>query len=264
MSGAPKKELGQHWLHDEFSLEAMCDAADVSSGDQIVEVGPGLGTLTAYLLDRGATVKAVEFDEVLAADLEYSLETAHPDLDLSRLEIINSDVRKFNFEQQNPGYKVVANIPYYLTSNLIRILCDADNKPAVIAILVQKEVAERVAASDGKMSLLSCIAQLDYSVGLGELVPAYLFTPPPQVDSQILIMTKRNTPAIDGDRVQLIRLFKAGFSGKRKTLLNSLSGGLAISKEEAVELLESAGVNPGLRAEALSLADWQKILNVYR
>lgn len=151
----PKKQLGQHWLHDTESLVAMLTLADVTSDDYVVEVGPGLGTLTQHLLDSGATVHAIEFDVLLAATLEHRLK-----FDKTKLIISQADIMQFNFSELPTGYKVVANIPYYLTSGLLRLLSEAKNPPAVATLLVQKEVAERVCAQPGETSLLSITTQM--------------------------------------------------------------------------------------------------------
>lgn len=246
----PKKSLGQHWLRDEASLEAMCEMAGVASGELIVEIGPGLGTLTEKLLERGAKVHAVEFDEELATKLPGEF----PDDDLT---VTNQDILRFNFADLEPGYKVVANIPYYLTSNLIRVLSETDNPPGSVTLLIQKEVAERLTAGPGQMSILSVWAQMYFVCSLGPVVPAKLFDPPPKVDSQIVHLERGPQPLFEPNDKQLIsRVIKAGFSNRRKTLLNSLSAGLQISKDEARELLEKARINPGARPQELSLEQW--------
>jgi 16S rRNA (adenine1518-N6/adenine1519-N6)-dimethyltransferase len=245
----PKKSLGQHWLYDEAVLGTIADCADVQTGDAVLEVGPGLGTLTRKLLERGALLTAVEFDPKLATNLAQ--------LGLANMAVVNQDILQFDLTQLPHGYKVVANIPYYLTSNLIRLLCESTNPFSTAAILIQKEVADRVAAGPGKMSILSVSAQFYCDVALGPVVPAALFTPPPKVDSQVLVLRYRSTPLFPGVDVKLFfRVVKAGFSQKRKTLQNSLSGGLAISKDAAKVLLEAAGVPPNQRAQALSLEEW--------
>lgn len=268
MVGAnPKKELGQHWLYDSDVLEAMCDAIELKTGDEVLEIGPGLGTLTARLLDRHCIVWALEFDAVLARDLIKNVVRQQKENDLldhsDSLTVVEGDIRTYNFSTMPVKYKVCANIPYYLTSNLIRLLCDTPNQPVSVAILVQKEVAQRVVAKSGKMSILSCVAQFYYECTLGEIVPAKLFTPPPKVDSQILIMKRREKPMFDVDTKQFFKLIKAGFGEKRKTLRNSLSGGLVLGKDEVVALLVKSSVDPMARAETLSLEDWQRIYSTY-
>lgn len=254
----PKKSLGQHWLHDEPTLAAICDAADVQAGDTVLEVGPGLGTLTRQLLARDAKVTAVEFDETLAAQLSKNvLKDGPADGDLT---VVQQDILRFDLTTLPAGYKVVANIPYYLTSNLIRVLTESANPFSTAAVLIQKEVAERVVAAPGDMSILSVSAQYYCEVSLDVKVPARLFTPPPKVDSQVLVLKRRTQPLFpDVDTRVFFRLVKAGFSQKRKTLVNSLSGGLAISKDQARAMLQTAGIPENTRAQALSLDEWHAL-----
>jgi 16S rRNA (adenine1518-N6/adenine1519-N6)-dimethyltransferase len=257
----PKKSLGQHWLHDGPTLRAIIDCAEVGTGDTVLEIGPGLGTLTRQLLARGAHVTAVEFDETLAGNLMPTLQKDSP---LSgNITVVNEDILRFDLTTLPAGYKVVANIPYYLTSNLIRVLCESANAFSQAAILIQKEVAERVAAQPGQMSILSVSAQFYCDVSLGPVVGRELFTPPPKVDSQVLILQYRRNPLFeDVDTRQFFRLVRAGFSQKRKTLVNSLSGGLAVSKDEARAMLDAADIAPSQRAQALSLDDWYALYEV--
>lgn len=246
-----KKSLGQHWLHDMATLEAM--AADVVDGDIVVEIGPGTGTLTEVLLAKGARVIAIEKDESLLPSLRAKFGQ-------DDFELISQSILEYDLTTLPPDYKVVANIPYYLTSNLIRNLSESTNPPSQAVLLVQKEVAQRVAAAPGQMSILSITAQYYWEVELGPLVPARLFTPPPKVDSQILILKRRKTPLYtDVDTKQFFRLVKAGFGERRKTLGNSLSGGLRLSKDEVRALLEASGIDASLRAQALSINDWHNI-----
>jgi 16S rRNA (adenine1518-N6/adenine1519-N6)-dimethyltransferase len=157
-------------------------------------------------------------------------------------------------------YKIVANIPYYLTNNLLRILCESSNPPSKMALLVQKEVAQRIVAKPGNMSVLSISVQLYYAVELGQVVPAKLFNPPPKVDSQIIGLTVRSEPLFnDLNNKKFFFVVKAGFSSRRKKLRSSLSGGLHTSKEKADQFLKEAGINGNLRAQELSLQDWHKI-----
>lgn len=248
-----RKSLGQHWLHDKASLEAMCDAAEVGKGDVVLEVGPGTGTLTAVLIDAGAKVIAVEKDEALAKGLVSRFGNGS-------LQLYGEDILEFDLTALPPGYKVAANIPYYLTSNLLRLLSESSNPPDRMALLVQKEVAERIVAGPGQMSLLGVSVQFYNEVSLGPIVPAKLFTPPPKVDSQIIKLVRHSRPLFpDVDTKAFFWLVKAGFSNRRKTLLNSLAAGLRIDKEKVKELLECAAVDPQTRPQELSLEYWHKI-----
>jgi len=257
MEPIPKKSLGQHWLHDTDSLEAMLSAGAVKPGDVVLEIGPGLGTLTKLLVKRAGRVIAVEFDANLARDLPGRVPA-------DNLEIIQQDILSLDFTRLPHDYKVVANIPYYLTSNLIRILSETSNPPSLAVLLVQKEVAERVAAQPGSMSILSVTAQYFWEVTLGKLVPAELFTPPPKVDSQIISLHYRQQARFaDVDSKDFFRLVKAGFSQRRKTLLNSLSGGLQLDKPTVKLLCESVGIDPARRAQTLSLDEWYALCLSY-
>lgn len=231
----------------------MCEAAEVRSADTVLEIGPGLGTLTELLVQRVQQVVAVEFDEKLARELPTRVKA-------DNLQIISQDILSFDFTNLPHDYKIVANIPYYLTSNLIRVISETPNPPRSATILVQKEVAQRVAASPGAMSLLSVTAQFYWQVSLGREVSAELFEPSPRVDSQILIMHRRLKPLFtDVDSKAFFRLVKAGFAQRRKTLLNSLSSGLHLERDKVQAICEQAGIEPTRRAQTLSLDEWHAL-----
>lgn len=249
----PKKSLGQHWLKDRDVLIGIAEAALITETDTVLEIGPGLGTLTSELLRRAKNVVAVELDGELAAKLPGQF----PGKDL---KVVNQDILSFDLTTLPENYVVVANVPYYITSKIIQLLTTATNKPRTIVLLIQKEVAVRLAAKPGDMSILAVAAQVYAEVSLGELVPAALFTPPPKVDSQVVILHTRPTPLIPiEDEKEYFRVVKAGFVAKRKKLRSSISSGLRISKPEAEELLRSADINPDDRAEELSVEDWLRL-----
>jgi 16S rRNA (adenine1518-N6/adenine1519-N6)-dimethyltransferase len=175
----PKKSLGQHWLRDQAALAEMCDAAEIVANDTVLEIGPGLGTLTELLTSRAKSVIAVEFDETLAQALPGVVPAEN-------LVSEHQDILRFDLTTLPENYKIVANIPYYLTSNLIRMISESINPPQLAVLLIQKEVAERVVAAPGQMSLLSVSAQFYWESSAGRVVEAELFDPPPKVDSQIL------------------------------------------------------------------------------
>jgi 16S rRNA (adenine1518-N6/adenine1519-N6)-dimethyltransferase len=246
----PNKSLGQHWLRDRDVLAHIADCAELESSDTVLEIGPGLGTLTSELLRRSEKVLAVEFDGELARKLPAQFPGKN-------LEVVQSDILAFDLSVMPKDYKVVANVPYYITSKIVQLLMTAENKPSIAVLLIQKEVAERLAAKPGDMSILAVSAQLFADVTVGDVVPAAMFTPPPKVDSQVVILKTRSEPFLtDVDEKDFFRIVKAGFSAKRKQLRSSLSGGLAISKQDAESLLQKAGISPDLRAEALSLDQW--------
>ncbi len=249
-----KKSLGQHWLHDADSLQAMVSAADVQPDQTVLEIGPGTGTLTEHLLAAGAKVIALEFDQDLLKGLQKRFDAD------ANFTLVHGDIRTFNFTELPADYKVVANIPYYLTSHLVQLLSETTNPPTCAVLLIQKEVAERATAGPGDMSLLSITTQFYWQASLGPLVPAALFTPPPKVDSQILILERRTQPLFpDVQPKDFFRLVKAGFSQKRKTLHNSLAAGLHLDKANAATLLKKADISAGLRPQNLSLQQWHAL-----
>jgi 16S rRNA (adenine1518-N6/adenine1519-N6)-dimethyltransferase len=248
-----KKSLGQHWLKDEASLEEIIKSAGITKDDTVLEVGPGLGTMTKHLVKKARKVIAIEVDEVLAQRLSSEIIT-------NNLIIRNQDILRFDLGELPPNYKVAANIPYYLTGSLLRLFTDSNNPPLQMALLVQKEVAERLAAKPGEMSIIAVAVQLEYEVKLGKVIEAELFTPVPKVDSQIVRFKKREKPLFHGlDKKAYMQVVKAGFSSPRKKLRSSLSAGLAINKGQADELLSRSKIKGNLRAQNLTLGDWHKL-----
>lgn len=249
----PKKELGQHWLTDGLVLEAIADHAHIEKDDEVLEIGPGLGTLTSRLLRRARKVVAVEFD----ADLARKLPGQFPG---KKLEVHHADILDFDLDTLPAGYKVVANVPYYITSKIVEKLMTANNKPSVAVLLVQKEVAQRLAARPGDYSVLAISAQIYAEVSLGVFVGREYFTPPPKVDSQVVILKTRPRPLVQPeDEKALFRVVKAGFASRRKKLRSSISAGLAISKPDAEAILRHANINPEKRAEDLSIDEWLRL-----
>jgi 16S rRNA (adenine1518-N6/adenine1519-N6)-dimethyltransferase len=250
------KSLGQHWLKDREVLAAIAADAELTKDDAVLEIGPGLGTLTSTLLRSAGSVTAVEFDRRLAANLPSQFPGTN-------LRVVNDDILQFDLSSLPRGYKVVANVPYYITSKIIEKLMTADNVPALAVLLVQKEVAERIVAAPGTMSILAISVQIFAETELGDVVPAELFTPPPKVDSQVVILRTRSQPLVTSDEQPVFfRVVKAGFSAKRKKLRSSLSGGLGVSKEQVEALLKKCDISADLRAEDLSIEDWRQIAQV--
>ena len=257
-SRGPKKSLGQHWLKDPEILADIAEAAELTGDDVVLEIGPGLGTLTSRLLARANSVTVVEFD----ADLARKLPGQFPG---KKLTVVNQDILQFDLNQLPKNYKVVANVPYYITSKIVEKLMTAENKPSIAVLLVQKEVAERIAAEAGNMSVLSVSVQIFAEAELDIEVPRQFFTPPPKVDSQVVVLRTRDNPLIASeDQRDFFRIVKAGFSAKRKKLRSSLSGGLGIDKSVAEELLKNAGISPDARAEDLAIEDWKRLLKEWR
>ena len=252
----PKKSLGQHWLKDRLVLAHIADEAEITKDDTVLEIGPGLGTLTSELLKRANKVIAVEIDGELAAKLPGQFPG-------TALEVVNQDILSFDLSKLPKGYVVVANVPYYITSKIIQLLTTSSNPPRTIVLLIQKEVAQRIVAEPGDMSILAISAQVYSKTKLGNIVPAELFTPPPKVDSQVVVLNMLAEPKVTPeDTKNFFRIVKAGFSSKRKKLRSSISSGLHISKPEAEVLLTKAGINPDDRAEQLSVEDWLRLVTI--
>lgn len=247
------KSLGQHWLKDRHILTEIVSSADIRPTDTVLEIGPGLGTLTSILLAQAKKVVAVELDGELARKLPGQFPGKN-------LEVHHRDILAFDLSTLPAGYKVVANVPYYITSKIIELLMTATNRPSLVVLLIQKEVAERIVAKRGDMSILAVSAQIFAEASLGPYVPAKYFTPPPKVDSQVVILRTRRVPLVSADDEKaFFRVVKAGFRAKRKKLRSSIAGGLGISKDAAGELLRHADISPDDRAEDLSLEDWRRL-----
>ncbi len=250
-----RKELGQHWLKDKHSLESMVEAAEVHPGDAVLEIGPGTGLLTDELLATGASVTALEFDHTLKQQLIFKY-AGNKDI-----ELIEGDIRSFNLGNLSADYKIVANIPYYLTANLMRKLVDDEHKPTVASLLVQKEVAERIGAQPGKLSAIAVMVQIYYGVNIGILVPAHLFEPPPKVDSQILVLKLRDKPLIEQNDIEgFFKLIKSGFSQPRKKLISNLKTSLNIDEQKLKDIFQKLKLDVNTRAQELSLEQWASIL----
>lgn len=252
------KKLGQHWLQDPLILQTIADYAKLNPSDFVVEVGPGLGTLTSKLLKSNANILAIEFDEKLASDLPKSFPGK------TNLEVTNSDIRTFNFEELPKGYKLVTNLPYYISGLFFRNLIDIKNKPSLAVVLVQKEVAKKMSESPeiGNSNKLAMLLNFYYTTELGITVGKESFSPPPKVKSQVIVLEPRETPLFNLDFKRFSQLVKFSFASPRKTLVNNLSSGLRVSKQEVAELLKPLNLNPETRAEELSLEQWQDLFNL--
>lgn len=254
----PDKGLGQNFLVDEHHLERIVAAAGVTAGDEVLEVGPGLGSLTLHLAAAARRVVAVEVDSSLFPVLRETVK------DFNNVEIIHGDILQVNLGKylHGDGFVVVANIPYYLTSNLIRHLLEGRPRPARLALTVQKEVAERACAQPPHLSLLALSVQLYGKPRIAHYIPAGAFYPMPKVDSAVLAIDLYETPALPEAQIDpFFKMAKAAFQQKRKTLANSLASMPGISKPEAEARLAAAGVDPRRRPQTLSLEEWARILS---
>jgi 16S rRNA (adenine1518-N6/adenine1519-N6)-dimethyltransferase len=250
----PKKSLGQHWLTDKQALEDICLLASLSKDDVVVEIGPGTGNLTKLLLNNSKRVIAIELDQFLSTKLI--------DQNIENLEVINQDILSFNFNNLPTNYKIVANIPYYLTGKLIRLISETQNRPSLVVLLVQKEIAERMSANVGNLSVLGLISQYFWHVQKGNLITADKFDPPPKVYSQVVVLKPRLDLTLDQQQEQqLFKLIRIGFMSKRKTILNNLASINNLDKTKLKDLLNGIGIDPNTRPQSLTLNDWIKILS---
>ena len=252
----PKKSLGQNFLIEPAGLNKVIDAAELSKADEVLEIGAGLGSLTYLLAQKVSQVTAVEIDKSMLAPLNEALAK------FDNVQVVEGDILGLQPDElmRKRDYVVVANIPYYISSAIIRHLMEAETRPRRVILTVQKEVAERVLARDGKMSLLSLSVQVFGRVSLTSIIPAGSFLPAPDVDSAVLKVELYPEPLVPlGQLKAFFKLAHAGFGQKRKTLRNSLSAGLALPSQAAGQLLLSAGVDPQRRAETLSIEEWKRL-----
>jgi len=256
----PKKSLGQNFLFDENILSRIVEAAVLSPDDQVLEIGPGVGTLTRLLAQKAAAVVAVELDDRLIPILRSEIN------ELENVRLIHGDILEFNsalwFQQ---SYKVVANVPYYITGAILRHLLSTELKPTVIVLTVQKEVADRITAAPPDMSLLAVSVQFYGMVEIVDIVKAGAFWPKPDVDSAVIRIDlqeqeKSGTRILSSENEDFFfQVVKAGFSQKRKQLKNNLRG-LGYSKEELTSMLRRAGIDGRRRPQTLKLEEWQELV----
>ena len=253
-----KKSLGQHWLKNRAILDEIADLAvggepeDSASvfserSELVVEIGPGLGTLTSSLLKRFNRVIAVEYDKNLAENLPKSFPGKN-------LEVINADILDCDFDDLPQPYSVAGNIPYYITSPIIEKLLEMKNRPKRIVLLIQKEVAERIVSD--KETMLSLFVKNYADVELGPVVEREEFTPPPKVDSQVIILEPHEAVV----KEEVFKLIKRGFVAPRKKLIHNLAGSRL--KEELVRIFGELGINADARPGDLHLPDWQRLYDI--
>ena len=253
------KSLGQNFLIDENVLGKIVQAAELDKNDVIIEIGPGFGTLTEELSKKCKKVIAIEKDKKLAEKLDGKFEN---------IEIITDDILKIKLKEfikkyaPDGKYKLVSNIPYYITSPIIKMFLESDIQPELIVLLMQKEVAERICAKPGKLSVLALSVQVYGEPEIVDYVDKSAFYPEPKVDSAILKIKniKKNFP--NEYYKDLFRIIKIGFSSKRKKLANNLSAGLHIGKMQSEELIVEAEINLNARAQELELEDWRKLVEI--
>lgn len=248
-----KKSFGQNWLRDDYVLEKITESAELGRPDTVLEVGPGLGTLTQKLVDTGCDVVAVEADKDLLGPLKNKFHN------FVNFKLVSGDILRFNLSEMPAGYKVVANIPYYLTSNLLRNMLESPNPPSLMVLLIQKEVAERILAGPGQMSVLAFSVQYYAKPEYVMEVKKELFDPIPKVDSAVVRIVRHQSPLFEADPQKLFRIVKAGFGEKRKKLRNSLSGGLGIDTSLVEKLLADSKISSTARAQELTMNQWHSL-----
>jgi 16S rRNA (adenine1518-N6/adenine1519-N6)-dimethyltransferase len=256
-----RKSLGQHFLVDASALEKILAAAELSPEDTVIEVGPGLGVLTTALAKHAGRVVAVELDDALAANLKE--EAAYP----GNVSVVNRDILKTDIPSllgNSKSYKLVANLPYYITAAVLRHFLSSQPRPQLMVLMLQKEVAESIAATDGNAGLLANSVRFYGYPHLVATVPAASFYPPPKVDSAVIKIEVYSRPAIDvSDEDAFFTLLKAAFSARRKQLPNALAQGLKVSKDDVAAWLKVATIEPQRRAESLSMEEWGRLWRWY-
>lgn len=254
----PRRENGQNFLIDGAVAEDLVEAAGVAAGETVLEIGPGLGAVTGVLVERGARVIAVELDEKLSSWLTAKYAGN------SLVQVINGNVLKLKLGAivKDGGYKLVSSLPFNITSIVLRNFLEYMPRPSRIALLIQKEVAERVIAGPGEMSILSVSSQYLSRPRIIREVPAISFYPEPEVDGAILEIDVGPLPSPE-ERQKFFRIVHIGFSSKRKMLVNNLAVGLRLPKDEIVKILEKTGISTTIRAEGLSVSQWKTLMSEF-
>jgi len=268
----PKDYMGQNFLVSEEVVDEILSIAEIEKTDIVVEIGPGLGVMTYELAKKSKKVIAIEKDKIFAAILKRNaeLDSASHSRDpetssgLHNVEIVNEDVLKFNFEKIQGPYKIVANIPYYLTSHLIQILLAQKNKPSRMVLMVQKEVGERLVAEAGELSLLGISVQAFADVAIAALVPKKNFWPQPQVDSCVVVIEPKQKLPEGIDQNLFFRLLKIAFAGKRKQIHNTLANGFKLPSSEIENILHEAKIDAKARPQELRIEDWVRLCKEFK
>lgn len=262
----PKRSLGQHFLKDVAYLEQMLDAAEIEAGDRVLEIGPGKGALTHALAERGAQVTAVELDPRMADYLSDrfadrpQVRVVEGDILEMQPDVLMAEYDEADLAAGANRYKVAANLPYYITSAILRQILEARNSPEIAAVMVQKEVAERICAQPDDMSLLAVSVQFYARPKMVTVVPAGAFYPKPKVDSAILRLDVRAELAVtDVPAKRYFSVVRAGFAQRRKQVANSLSAGLGLQKNRVRDALAECGIDPRRRAETFTLDEWRTV-----
>jgi len=256
---SPSKKLGQNFLVDKTAIKKIIKSADIRQNDIILEVGPGIGNLTQDLSKVSKKVVAVEKDRKMIEILKEILK------DFKNIKIIRGDILKFsNFRPLKPNYKIVANIPFYLTAPLIRKFLESKNPPKEMVLIVQKEVGQRIISRPPRMNILALSVQFYAKAKVVSFLGRKSFWPQPEVDSTVI----KIVPKTKGIKKEIINLFfkivKAGFSQPRKQIINNLSRDLKIKRDEVNKWLRENKVQPNQRAETLDIKDWLSLTKSFK
>ncbi|MCP6718447.1 MAG: 16S rRNA (adenine(1518)-N(6)/adenine(1519)-N(6))-dimethyltransferase RsmA [Patescibacteria group bacterium] len=252
----PLKKLGQNFLINEKVFEKILKTADLSSKDVVLEIGPGIGNLTLKLARKAKKVIAIEKDKKMCEILVQVLK----DENIENVQIINHDILKLDISPYiKPPYKLVANLPYYITSPVIRKFLEFHKPPKLIVLMIQKEVAQRICAKPGKMSILAVSVQFYANPKIISYISKKSFWPQPKVDSAIIKIVPKKIKVSDEFVKKFFKIIKAGFSQPRKQLVNNFSKKLGLKKEKIKGWLLENNVKPSQRAETLSVDKWKRL-----
>jgi len=257
----PSRSKGQNFLINEIIYDKMVDVAKLSKKDTVIEIGPGLGILTRKLYQKANNVIAIELDQDVYKYLKIAKELEK----LENLELRNEDVLKLQSDTLPPKYKIVANLPYNITSIFLRQFLTLENKPQEMILMLQKEVAERIISKPGQMSRLAISVQFYADAKIIEYVPRENFWPQPNVDSAIIKIKSRDkyTKQVTSEK-DFFRIVKIGFSAKRKKLANNLANGLHKKQSEILPILQKMKLNDNIRAQELSIENWINLTQIIK
>lgn len=259
-----KKSLGQNFLTDETVIRKIIQSAELQKEDVVLEIGPGKGILTEALAARCQKVIAVEIDQNLIPVLKNRFR-AVKNVEIVNEDILNLDTEKIitNYQLPVTDYRIIANLPYYITSPIIRKFLEAEKPPAEMILMVQKEVAERITAQPGEMSILGVAVQYYATAEILFNVPRTAFDPVPEVDSAVIRISNLKFRISNSEKDAFFRIVRAGFCARRKTLANNLTNSFHLERKEVAEKLAQANIAPSTRAQELSVEDWKKLAELF-
>ncbi len=259
----PNFTYGQNFLVDEIVMQDIVDSAEVTSKDAVLEIGPGLGTLTRLLCERAGMVLAIEKDPKFFPILHSIKKDFRKNLRFEIADALQYNFQAFFLEHDYKSYKVVANIPYYITGKILQMLMTAKHKPESITVLTQKEVAQNLVAKAGNLSIMAISVQLYGSPKIIQIVPARSFYPAPKVDSAVIKIEVYKKPKFElEDEKKFFKILKACFAGKRKQIHNTLASNLDMPKEQVAQILETLKISPSARPQELTIEKWAELSKI--